>query len=133
MNLSHKLKFPNSYLCATWWWKPQILWSNIIRSLKYLRSVVLVCKDRDYKIRVCGSIPLLTFRGNLFFFFLRGQENLSNQLLFKVCSRIFYVRGLVSIYSVMLGQRISFKSVFYLIYIFLVNFSGWDCLLIYFS
>ena len=36
----------------------QIFCSNIIHSLKYLRSATLECKDINYKIRVCGKDPI---------------------------------------------------------------------------
>jgi len=133
LNLSHKLKFSNSYLCATWWWKPQILWSNIIHSLKYLRSVILGCKDIGIiKSDVYGSIPLLTFRGNYIFSFFPEDKKISQISFFLrfVPGSSKFVAG---IYSVMLGNRGSLESIFNLIYIFLVNFSSWGCLLIYFS
>ena len=53
-SLCHKLKFSNTHIFATRWYKPLIfqaliIWSKIIYSLKYLRSTTLSCKDIGFE------------------------------------------------------------------------------------
>ena len=50
LSFCSKLKFSNPHICATKWFKPLIfqtlnIYSNRIRSLKYLRFTRLDCKD----------------------------------------------------------------------------------------
>jgi len=54
LSLCHKLKCYNSYIFATCWCKllkfqTLIIWSNIIYSLEYLRSITLGCKIYELK------------------------------------------------------------------------------------
>ena len=66
LSFCHELKFSNLYIFVTWWCTPLIfqtknIWSNMIYTLKYLRSNDIGFRRyRDYNIRVCGkdTIPL---------------------------------------------------------------------------
>ena len=70
LTLCLKLKYSNSYIFKTWWYKPlifwtQVIWFNRMHSLKYPRSTTFGSKDySDLKIRVCGKdlIPLWVFQ-----------------------------------------------------------------------
>ena len=70
LSLCHKLNFCNPYIFATWWWKPlifqtYIIWSNSIRSLKYLRSPTLGCNDIEIFISKDDKIVYNYFFGKL--------------------------------------------------------------------
>ena len=50
LSFCHELKFSNPYIFVTWWCTPLIfqtknIWSNIIYTLKYLRSTTLGLED----------------------------------------------------------------------------------------
>ena len=54
LSFSHNLEFSNPYIFSTGWRKPLIfqtymIWSNRNRSLKYLRSMSLGCKDIEIR------------------------------------------------------------------------------------
>ena len=86
LSLCLKLKFSYPYIFATWWCKPLIfqtynIWSNIIQSLKYLRSTIFGCKDIGIRIRLCGkdSIPLKKLR----FYVYNNFSKIANKLSLK--------------------------------------------------
>ena len=111
LSFYHKLKFSNLFIFVTWWREPYIFQTEIIRSdrihsLKYLRSMSMGCKD----IRIRKSEIVAKTQ----FLWVCGKDSIPwslwqrlNSFEFVAKTQFLYVCGKDSI-PLSLWQRLNF-------------------------